>query len=430
MVVDGRVLVRHNSFIRKQRPPQRESQMNIANVEIDLSDLIAQEMNTAEQPNTTNTTMFEATGAEIQKTAYIQWNRHEHQWHAIYNGKAVMKNSSKQYGDNILLRAIQKQANRKVQLLGITNGVIVTEDFKIPNAPEKFNSGAVINQLDGAPLDFSKHTLASEFSIGERFNVLEKFVLSAAYMATAEEGSVEHLAANPMVIITGSGGLGKTYTTTKVLQEHGLVRADDMDIGDVLYGRSKGYAVISGYTTAKALFRKLWEHREGWVIVLDDCDAALKSADAVNILKGAGDSGDRRIITWNAENFNADDELPKTFEFRSSIIIITNLDRMKVPQPIRSRAMNADVSMTREEVVERIETLIEGGEFMSQYPFDAKYEVLEYIKDGIAKDPKFNAMVKTLNMRTFVVAVKAWVAHGGVNWERAALYNMASASEE
>ena len=129
--------------------------------------------------------------------------------------------------------------------------------------------------------------------------------------------------------------------------------------------------MISGYTTAKALFRKLWEHREGWVVVLDDCDAALKSADAVNILKGAGDSGERRIITWNAENFNTGDDLPKSFEFKSSIIIITNLDRMKVPQPIRSRSMNADVSMTRDEVIQRIETLIESGEFMPQYPIEA-----------------------------------------------------------
>lgn len=400
--------------------------MQAPNVSIDLSDLIAQEQQAANLvPMSLEPEM--TTG---MKTAYIQWNRHEHQWHAIYDGRVIMKNSSKQYGDNILLRSIEKQTNRKVQLMGITHGVIVSEDFKIPNGPEKVNTSQIMQQLQGAPLDFSKHTLASEFSIGERFDILEKFVRSAAYMATADEDSTEFLAANPMVVITGSGGLGKTYTTTKVLKEQGLQRADDMDIGDIVYGRAKGYAVISGYTTAKALFRKLWEHREGWVVVLDDCDAALKSADAVNILKGAGDSGERRIITWNAENFSADDDLPKTFEFKSSIIIITNMDRMKVPQPIRSRAMNADVSMTREEVVQRIETLIESGEFMAQYPIEAKYDVLEYMKDSMQNDPKFNIMVKTMNMRTFLVAVKAWVAHGGVNWQRPALYNMASASEE
>lgn len=400
--------------------------MQAPNVSIDLSDLIAQEHQTANLVPMS----LEQEPATGMKTAYIQWNRHEHQWHAIYDGRVIMKNSSKQYGDNILLRSIEKQTNRKVQLMGITHGVIVSEDFKIPNGPEKVNTAQIMQQLQGAPLDFSKHTLASEFSIGERFDILEKFVRSAAYMATADEDSTEFLAANPMVVITGSGGLGKTYTTTKVLKEQGLQRADDMDIGDIVYGRAKGYAVISGYTTAKALFRKLWEHREGWVVVLDDCDAALKSADAVNILKGAGDSGERRIITWNAENFSADDDLPKTFEFKSSIIIITNMDRMKVPQPIRSRAMNADVSMTREEVVQRIETLIESGEFMAQYPIEAKYDVLEYMKDSMRNDPKFNVMVKTMNMRTFLVAVKAWVAHGGVNWQRAALYNMASASEE
>lgn len=396
---------------------------------IDLSDLIAAEQAAPNAPTLDDPMPAEPSDADF-KTCYIQWNRHESQWHAIYHGKVVMRNSSRQYGGNILLRSIENQTNKKVQLMGITHGTIVSEDFKIPNGPEKINVEKIVDGLKGESLNFAKHDLASEFSIGERFSILEKFVSSAAYMATAEPDSMEALAANAMVTITGSGGLGKTHTTKKVLESHGLQRSDDMDIGDIIYGRAKGYAVISGYTTAKALFRKLWEHREGWVVVLDDCDAALKSADAVNILKGAGDSGERRIITWNAENFNAEDDLPKSFEFKSSIIIITNLDRMKVPQPIRSRSMNADVSMTRDEVIQRIETLIESGEFMPQYPIEAKYDVLDYMKDSVKNDPKFNVMVKTMNLRTFQVAVKAWVSHGGVNWQRAALYNMASASEE
>lgn len=398
---------------------------------IDLSDLIAAEHAAPNAPTFDDPLPIQAEQSDADfKTCYIQWNRHESQWQAIYHGKVVMRNSSRQYGGNILLRSIENQTNKKVQLMGITHGTIVSEDFKIPNGPEKIDVEKIVDGLKGESLNFGKHDLASEFSIGERFAILEKFVSSAAFMATAEPDSMEALAANAMVTITGSGGLGKTYTTKKVLESHGLQRSDDMDIGDIIYGRAKGYAVISGYTTAKALFRKLWEHREGWVVVLDDCDAALKSADAVNILKGAGDSGERRIITWNAENFNAEDDLPKSFEFKSSIIIITNLDRMKVPQPIRSRSMNADVSMTRDEVIQRIETLIESGEFMPQYPIEAKYDVLDYMKDSVKNDPKFNVMVKTMNLRTFQVAVKAWVSHGGVNWQRAALYNMASASEE
>ena len=130
--------------------------MQAPNVSIDLSDLIAQEQQTANlvpmslEPEATNGI----------KTAYIQWNRHENQWHAIYDGRVIMKNSSKQYGDNILLRSIEKQTNRKVQLMGITHGVIVSEDFKIPNGPEKVNTSQIMQQLQGAPLDFSKHTLS------------------------------------------------------------------------------------------------------------------------------------------------------------------------------------------------------------------------------------------------------------------------------
>lgn len=401
-------------------------------VEIDLSDLIAMEHSTPNAPNFEDDAPTEVEIAEPAtqfKGAYIQWNRHEGQWLAYYNGKVVMRNSQKKYGGDILVRNIQNRTNKKVELLGITHGVVVSEDFKIPSVGEKINTTKLVEQLSGG-IDFGKHDLASEFSIGERFQILEKFVSSAAYMAIAEDGSLERLSANPMVTITGAGGLGKSYTTRSTLERHGLQRSDDMDIGDVIYGRAKGYAVISGYSTAKALYRKLWEHREGWVVVLDDCDSTLRSEDAINILKGAGDSGERRIISWNAESVRPDDELPKSFEFKSSVIIITNIDRKKLPQPLRSRSMNADVSMTREEVIQRIETLVEEGSFMAEYPIDAKYDVLDYLKYSVEHDTKFNALVKTINLRTFIVAVKAWVSHKGENWERAALYNMASASEE
>jgi hypothetical protein len=240
---------------------------------IDLSDLIAAEQAAPNAPTFDDPMPIQAEQSDADfKTCYIQWNRHESQWQAIYHGKVVMRNSSRQYGGNILLRSIENQTNKKVQLMGITHGTIVSEDFKIPNGPEKINVEKIVDGLKGESLNFGKHDLASEFSIGERFAILEKFVSSAAFMATAEPDSMEALAANAMVTITGSGGLGKTYTTKKVLESHGLQRSDDMDIGDIIYGRAKGYAVISGYTTAKALFRKLWEHREGWVVVLDDAD--------------------------------------------------------------------------------------------------------------------------------------------------------------
>lgn len=357
--------------------------------------------------------------------AFAQWSAHDGVWNLYYQGRKVGKAGGERAGYKMLRDNVITGKTQKYRNLGITDVVAVTAGAHIPGFVE--DAATTSNQLAqvGHSLDMS---ITDEFSISERFAILESFVSSAAYMAVAEPGTPERLAANPMVVITGSGGLGKTHTTIKTLERHGLTRMEDMDEGEVLYGNSKGFVVISGFTTAKALYRKMWQHRDGWVILLDDCDSIFKSEDAINIIKGAGDSGERRIISWNSESQRPDDELPKSFEFKSSIIIITNVNRNKIPQPIRSRAFNADVSMSRAEVIERISVLVDEGNFMAEYPIEAKYDVLDYIQESM-DDPKFNMLVKSLNIRTFIVAVKAWMSHNGKNWQRAALYNMASASE-
>jgi hypothetical protein len=361
-------------------------------------------------------------------TAYIKWDHSEEKWKGWFNGRAITHNSSKAYGAKLIKESIEQGKAKKFKDLGIQRGVIVGDDFHVSVAP---TTAEISEMLAGEPVQQhgANYSLTSEFSITERFGILESFVQSATNMAVAEEGSPEYLSANPLVVVTGSGGLGKTHTTMEVIKRNGLESADDMEIGSVLYGTAKGYRVINGYSTAKALYRKLWEHREGWVIVLDDCDSVLKSADAVNILKGAGDSGDRRMICWNAESVRPDDDLPRSFEFKSSIIIISNIDRQSIPQPIRSRAMNADVSMSRAEVVERVKFLTEKGTFMAEYPMQAKNDVIAFVESQL-DDTKFNTLVRSLNMRTFIVAVKAWVQNGGQDWQRMALYNMASSSED
>ena len=58
--------------------------------------------------------------------------------------------------------------------------------------------------------------LDDSFGINERFEILKAFV---GMVAT-------HVA--PSVVITGSGGLGKTFTVLEVLSAHGLTPAGDM----------------------------------------------------------------------------------------------------------------------------------------------------------------------------------------------------------
>jgi hypothetical protein len=59
----------------------------------------------------------------------------------------------------------------------------------------------------------------------------------------------------------------------------------------------KVFTQIKGFSTAKNMFRTLYENN-GSTIIFDDCDSILKDAIAINILKAALDSYDKRVITW------------------------------------------------------------------------------------------------------------------------------------
>jgi hypothetical protein len=266
-------------------------------------------------------------------------------------------------------------------------------------------AGLVVANADGieiAPVA----TVESEFSINERFMIMQDY--------TDMVGKRELASA----LVTGEGGLGKTFTVMETLREAGLQDVSKMEIGARFDGQ-RGYIVVKGYSTAKGLFRTLYENRNQ-IIVFDDCDNVLKDPNAVNILKAALDSYDVRIVTWNAEGWGNDEDLPKSFEFTGGVIFISNMPKHKVPQAIRSRAMCADVSMTRAEVVERMRMIVSSPKFMPDFDDEMKFEALEFVAENA-----HNPMIAELNLRSLVNVIKARAAKPD-HWRRLGLYSMAS----
>lgn len=84
--------------------------------------------------------------------------------------------------------------------------------------------------------------------------------------------------------IYGAGGVGKTHTIMQVVREY----ADPDKV--VVY---KG--AISGFT---GLLQILWQDRAGKIIILDDNDAILENVNALNLLKGAMENDDPRIVSY------------------------------------------------------------------------------------------------------------------------------------
>ena len=237
----------------------------------------------------------------------------------------------------------------------------------------------------------------SRFSINQRFGFVTDMV---NMVAQGDQASV---------IICGPGGLGKSHTVMTALKERGF--ADITLSEDEASNSKKSYTVVKGYSTAKGLYRALFENRDG-VLVFDDCDSVLKDPVSVSLLKSALDSYSRRIITWRADF--KDDELPNSFLFKGRVVFISNMSSQAMDQAIITRSLCVDLSMTTEQKVERMQHLIGNDDFMPEYDVRHKQEAMQLIATVQDK-------VKELSLRTLIQCTKIRKANTR-NWAELAEY--------
>ena len=246
----------------------------------------------------------------------------------------------------------------------------------------------------------TKPKAVEQFAINDRFMFTDQLVKMVATGQTAS------------CVITGEGGLGKSYTVMKALRSSGLQDISELPIGEVIPPRGC-FRVIKGFSTAKGLYRILFENQNS-ICVFDDCDSILKDPDALNLLKGALDSYDRRFITWNTSV--SDDGLPRSFEFKGGVVFISNLSQDKISQAIRSRAMNVDLSMTIDQKIERMETIMHSDEFMPYVSIEYKMDSLNVIKEN-------KEAASEISLRTLINVTKIRNS-GNDNWKALAKYMM------
>lgn len=243
----------------------------------------------------------------------------------------------------------------------------------------------------------------SRFSINERFEFVQDMI---KMLANGDQASV---------IVTGPGGLGKTFNVFNALQKNGLEDVsllDGFDVGTLLSTR-KSFVVVKGYSTPKGLYRTLYEYRKG-VIVFDDCDSVLKDPVSLNLLKAALDSYDKRIISWRADI--RDEDLPTSFEFKGRVIFISNMSSNQLDQAIITRSMVVDLSMTSEQKVERMRYILDQDDFMPEFDMKCKTDAIDLI--DILKES-----VKELSLRTLIQVTKIRKS-AGENWKNLAEYTI------
>ena len=309
------------------------------------------------------------------------------------------------YNNSIVMKKVMKM-NVSVKFDSVSGKFVGSIDGKVVvRSVGKAYVERRIEEMAGEKINFEEsaekqNAKTEKFGINARFGFVEKLVSMVAS------------GVQPSAVVTGSGGLGKTYTVTKTLEAAGYTDVSDLaafEVGTKIR-KSKSFTMVKGYSTAKGLYRTLFENN-GSVIVFDDCDAVLKDPVALNLLKGALDSYGKRIISWNADM--KDEDLPRSFNFEGRVIFISNLGQDKIDQAIRSRSMMIDLSMTTDQKIDRMAYIAELPEFLPEYDAKVKKDALGLIRE--IKDD-----VAEISLRTLISVSKIRAAN--TDWKDLATY--------
>ena len=229
--------------------------------------------------------------------------------------------------------------------------------------------------VDSKPVEKTEEERIAE--IADRFQILEDMTDAAC------EGVVRGM------IVSGPPGVGKSFGVENKLEQYAML--------DKIGGMPLKYEVVKGAMTPIGLYCLLYNNSDkGKVLVLDDCDSVLFDELSLNILKGALDSGKKRKIYWNADSSKLRSEgIPDNFEFKGSIIFITNLKFDKMTQggrlgkikdhleAIISRCHYLDLTLdTMRDKMLRIKQIVGAGMLDSyQFTTEQHNEVIQFIND-------------------------------------------------
>jgi len=262
------------------------------------------------------------------------------------------------------------------------NYVTVKNDGNFPNCPDtvriKVDSIQNFEYVTGDAVQdntvhFEKPTVVETDDeamdrIRERFDILHEMTKATV------SGDIRAM------IVSGPPGVGKSYGVETEIEKACLF--------DKLAGKRLRAEVVKGSATPIGLYQTLYKYSDAnSVVVFDDCDSILLDDVALNLLKGALDSGKKRVISWLSESSALRREgIPDRFEFKGSVIFITNLkfDQMKSQKlrdhldALQSRCHYLDLTLdTMRDKLLRIKQIAKDGVLFADYDFN------EYAQDDI-----------------------------------------------
>lgn len=201
------------------------------------------------------------------------------------------------------------------------------------------------------------------------------------------------------IFVAGSGGLGKSYTVQQILESEEFI--EDRD-----------YVYVKGHVSPYALFQLLQEHCT-LPFIFDDCDGILKDSTSLEILKAVIDSYSNRKVKW-LTSAGVRERVSRVFEFTGSIIFLSNLPFDKVPQPIVSRTIMVDVSMTAQEKMDRMRYIVKTMPEMDGFSSEEIEELLNVLD-------RYKLLMADFNLRSLVKAATMYRKTGTWDYVKASI---------
>ena len=169
---------------------------------------------------------------------------------------------------------------------------------------EQIMGDAVSFKKDAQPVESEVDAMDR---IASRFNVLDEMAKACI------GGDIRAM------IVSGPPGVGKSYGIERQMEKASLF--------DKISNSRTRFQIVKGAISGIGLFALLYKFSDKKnVLVFDDCDV-WEDQDALNVLKGALDSGKTRRISWNKDSRILREEgIPNTYNFNGSVIFITNLN--------------------------------------------------------------------------------------------------------
>jgi len=174
---------------------------------------------------------------------------------------------------------------------------------------------------------------------------------------------------NSSFIFLGRQGLGKTTITLQTLLRE-----------------NSNFVYKQGYLTPLQLYKFLYEHKEGYIIVFDDVSGLISNFYSLSlILSALWSATDKRKVSWNSTSGRLD--IPTEFIFNSRIIFIANkIPSNEYAELVMSRCLNYEINLSYRQILMIMTEIAKMPH--NKLSKEERLEIVDFIKENTDETTK------------------------------------------